>query len=149
MTDIGQTRPAEILLVEDSPTDALFAKEALERSPITSRVHVVTDGDAALQFLRKEAPYEQVRTPDLILLDLNLPKRDGRELLDVVKSDPVLKRTPVIVLTTSRRNSDVQRAYELHANCYVVKPIDYDRFADVVRTIEQFWFVVATLPTEV
>ena len=108
---------------------------------------MVTDGAAALAYLRKEPPYEDTPRPDLILLDLNLPRKDGRELLAQIKADEDLKRIPVVILTTSQAEQDVYRAYGLHANCYVVKPVNFDRFAEIVKTIENFWFAVVTLPT--
>jgi two-component system, chemotaxis family, response regulator Rcp1 len=142
-----ELRPVEILLVEDSPTDALLAKEALEYSKIVNNLHLVQDGVEAIQFLRKEDKYSQAPRPGLILLDLNLPKKDGREVLAEIKTDESLKRIPVVVLTTSKSEADVLKAYGLHANCYIVKPVDFEKFAAVVQSIESFWFAVVTLPT--
>ena len=139
-------QPIEILLVEDSPTDALLAKAALEQSKLVNNLHLVTDGVEAIAFLRKEGKYQQAPRPDLILLDLNLPKKDGREVLAEIKDDEGLKRIPVVVLTTSKSEADVLKAYGLHANCYIVKPVDFEQFAEVVRGIEIFWFSVVTLP---
>lgn len=139
-------RPVEILPVEDSPTDALLAKEALEYSKLANNLHTVTDGVEALAFLRGEGQHTGVPRPDLILLDLNLPKKDGREVLAEIKTDERLKRIPVVVLTTSKSEADVLTAYGLHANCYIVKPVDFDKFAEVVRSIEHFWFCVVTRP---
>jgi two-component system response regulator len=139
-------KPLEILMVEDSPSDALITREALDYAKLLHRLHVVEDGVRALAFLRREGPYAQAPRPDLILLDLNLPKKDGREVLVEVKADADLRTIPVVVLTTSRAEEDVLRAYGLHANCYIAKPVDFVRFADVVRAIEHFWFTVVTLP---
>jgi len=142
---IERFRAAEILLVEDSPSDVLLAKEALADSKIANCLHEVTDGVEAMRFLRKEGPYTRAPRPDLILLDLNLPRKDGREVLAEIKSDENLKRIPVVVLTTSKSEADVMRAYGLHANCYIVKPVDFEQFAQVVRSVESFWFAVVTL----
>jgi two-component system response regulator len=139
-------RPVEILLVEDSPTDVLLAKEALEGSKIVNQLHTVPDGVAAMAFLRTEGKYADAPRPSLILLDLNLPKKDGREVLAEIKTDEKLKRIPVVVLTTSKSEVDILKAYGLHANCYIVKPVDFEKFAEVVRYIETFWFAVVTLP---
>jgi two-component system response regulator len=137
--------PIEILLVEDSPTDALLAKEALGDSKLNNNLHIVPDGVEAMAFLRSEGKYVDSPRPTLILLDLNLPKMDGREVLAEVKADDKLKRIPVVVLTTSKSDDDVAQAYGLHANCYVVKPVNYDQFEEVVKSIENFWFATATL----
>lgn len=142
-------RPAEILLVEDSPTDARIAREALNQiRAAPHRLHLTEDGAQALAFLRRQPPYAAAPTPDMILLDWNLPRLSGLEVLTAVKADPALRGLPVVVLTTSRAEEDVARAYHLHANCYVVKPLDFDRFVEVVRAIHRFWFRVATLPSE-
>jgi chemotaxis family two-component system response regulator Rcp1 len=141
-------QPVEILLVEDSPTDVLLAEEAFESSRIVHRLHVVTDGVEAMAFLRKEGKHHEASRPDLILLDLNLPKKDGREVLAEIKIDEKLRRIPVVVLTTSKSEVDVQKAYGLRANCYIVKPVDFEKFASVVRSIENFWFCVVTLAGE-
>jgi two-component system response regulator len=148
MKPAPNVRPAEILLVEDSPTDALLAREALEFSKVCNNIHLVTDGEAAVRFLRKDGEFAGAVTPDLILLDLNLPRKDGREVLQEIKTDEQLKRIPVVVLTTSSQEADVLEAYGLHANCYIVKPVDFGKFAEVVQNIEHFWFAVVTLPTE-
>ncbi|CAN5162685.1 response regulator [soil metagenome] len=142
---IERFRVAEILLIEDSPSDVLLAKEALADSRVANNLHEVTDGVEAMKFLRKEGPYTRVPRPDLILLDLNLPRKDGREVLAEIKSDENLKRIPVVVLTTSKSEADVMKAYGLHANCYIVKPVDFEQFAQVVRSVENFWFAVVTL----
>jgi two-component system, chemotaxis family, response regulator Rcp1 len=140
------SQAVEILLVEDSPTDVLLAKEALECSKIVNHLHTVSDGVEAMAFLRREGKYEHAPRPGLILLDLNLPKKDGREVLAQIKTDDKLKRIPVVVLTTSKSEADVLKAYGLHANCYIVKPVDFEKFAGVVLSIEHFWFAVVTLP---
>jgi two-component system, chemotaxis family, response regulator Rcp1 len=139
-------KPIEILMVEDSPFDALITREALEYAKMLNHLHVVEDGVRAVAFLRREGPYAQAPRPDLILLDLNLPKKDGREVLAEVKADDQLKTIPVVVLTTSRAEEDILRAYGLHANCYITKPVDFVRFAEVVRAIEHFWFTIVSLP---
>jgi two-component system, chemotaxis family, response regulator Rcp1 len=139
-------RPIEMLLVEDSPTDVLLAKEALEYSKISNKLHIVRDGVEALAFLRREGKYQDAPRPDLILLDLNLPRKDGREVLADIKIDEELKRIPVVVLTTSEDQRDVFESYGHHANCYIVKPVDFDKFASVIKEIEGFWFSVVTLP---
>lgn len=129
----------EVLLVEDNPGDARLAAEAFKEGAVPCRLHVASDGIEAMAFLRRQGRHETAPRPDLILLDLNLPRKDGREVLAEIKEDPGLRRIPVIVLTTSQAESDIARAYELHANCYIVKPVDFDRFIDVVRGIEDFW----------
>lgn len=141
-------RPVEILLVEDSPTDVLLAEEALLHAKVLTNLNVVDDGVEALDYLYRRGTYADANPvrPDLILLDLNLPRKDGREVLAEVKRDPVLKHIPVVVLTTSQAEEDVLRAYGLHANCYVTKPVDFDQFTRVVQAIEKFWFTVVTLP---
>jgi chemotaxis family two-component system response regulator Rcp1 len=141
-------RPIDILLVEDSPTDVLLAREALEQAKVLNTLHVVDDGVEALAFLRHEAPFKNVPRPDLILLDLNLPRKDGREVLAEIKTDENLKRIPVVVLTTSQAEEDVHKAYGLHANCYISKPVDFNQFIHVVRAIESFWFTVVSLPQD-
>lgn len=144
--DIARLRPAEILLVEDNPGDARLAREAMKDSKIVNRLHVVEDGVEALAFLRREAPFSDAVRPDLILLDLNLPRKDGRELLAEIKADPVLRRIPVVVLTISRSEEDVLNSYDLYANCYVTKPVDFAKFSKIVRSIENFWLSIVTLP---
>jgi CheY-like chemotaxis protein len=139
-------RPAKILLVEDSPTDALLAQEALRSAKVWSNVHVVEDGEEALAFLHCEGPYAHAPRPDLILLDLNLPKKSGLEVLAEIKIDPALRDIPVVVLTTSQDAGDVSKAYDLHANCYITKPVDFLQFTEVVQAIAHFWFAVVTLP---
>ncbi len=139
-------RPIEILLVEDNPGDVRLTREAMRDAKVLNRLNVVPDGVAALEYLRKEDRYAGAVRPDVILLDLNLPKMDGRELLAVIKQDDNLKRIPVVVLTTSAAEEDVLRAYNLHANCYVTKPVDLDQFIEVVKSIDSFWFSIVNLP---
>jgi len=141
-------RPAEILLVEDSPGDVRLMQEALREGKVANRVHVVRDGVEAMAFLRHEGKYADVPRPDIILLDLNLPKKDGREVLAELKAAPDLHRIPVVVLTTSRAEEDVLRAYDLHANCYMTKPVDLCQFFALVKDIEQYWLVMVCLPQE-
>lgn len=139
--------PLEMLLVEDNPDDVDLTIEALEDTKVANRLHVVTDGIAALSFLRREGKYAQAPRPAIILLDLNLPKKDGREVLADIKADPVLRRIPVVVLTTSSAEDDIQRAYDLHANCYITKPVDFEQFVRVIQAIENFWLTVVQLPS--
>ncbi|MCA1596223.1 MAG: response regulator [Chloroflexi bacterium] len=146
MNATTDTRPIEILLVEDSSTDVLLAREALEHAKVRNELHVVKDGVEAMAFLRKEGLYTGVPGPDLILLDLNLPRKDGREVLAEVKADEHLRTIPVVVLTTSKAQEDVLKAYGLHANCYISKPVDFEQFTNVVMAIDQFWFTVVILP---
>jgi two-component system response regulator len=147
MTIEASPRPVEILLVEDSPTDALLAQEALRGGKVWNNVHLVEDGEEALAFLHRAEPYAHVPRPDLILLDLNLPRKDGREVLAEIKADPSLKVIPVVVLTTSQDEEDILKAYGLYANCYITKPVDFQQFIEIVRSIEHFWFAVVTLPS--
>lgn len=140
-------RPIQVLLVDDNPADVRLTREALSEGRISSELNVVGDGVEALRFLRREAAYAKMPRPDLVLLDLNLPGKSGREVLREMKSDPDLRRIPVMVLTTSRADEDLDAAYSLHANCYIRKPVNLDEFLDVVRSIEQFWFMIVTLPS--
>ena len=140
--------PIEILLVEDSLADVRLTEEAFRDAKVLNHMSVVTDGDEATQFLRREGPHAEAPRPDLILLDLNLPRKDGREVLKEIKDDPNLRRIPVVVLTTSRAEEDVLRAYNLHANCYITKPVDFTQFISVVRSIEGFWLSVVKLPRD-
>jgi len=142
----NNTHSIEILLVEDNPGDARLTIEAMREAKVRNRMHVVEDGVEAMEFLRRQGRFGDAPRPDLILLDLNLPRKDGREVLAEVKTDPDLKRIPVVVLTTSRAEEDVLRAYDLHANCYVTKPVDFEQFMRVVREIDEFWVKVVTLP---
>ena len=138
--------PIEMLLVEDNPDDVDLTIEALEDAKIANRLHVVSDGVAALAFLHRKGGYVRVPRPDLILLDLNLPKKGGREVLAEIKSDPKLRCIPVVVLTTSSADEDILRAYDLHANCYITKPVDFEQFSRVIHAIEDFWLTVVKLP---
>ena len=148
MRRYADTRPIEILLVEDSPEDADLTREALEDAKVANNLSVVADGAAALAYLRRQGEYAQATRPDLILLDLNLPKKDGREVLAEIKADEELKLIPVVVLTTSEAEQDIVRSYKLHANCYVTKPLDLDQFVTVVKSIEDFWLAIVKLPPE-
>lgn len=139
-------RPIEILLVEDNKGDARLAKEALKDAKVRNRITWVKDGVEALAFLRCEAEYADTVTPDVILLDLNLPKKDGREVLAEVKQDADLRRIPVVVLTVSDAEEDIVKSYNLHANCYIKKPLDLDQFIKVVKAIESFWLTIVKLP---
>jgi CheY-like chemotaxis protein len=146
LTHDDQSEAIEVLLVEDDPGDVLMTREAFEQHKLRNTLHVVSDGVEALSFLRQEGEYANVPRPDLVLLDLNLPRKDGREVLAEIKADPQLRRTPVVVLTTSEAEEDVLRSYDLHANAYVAKPVDFDRFIDVVRRIDSFFVTVVKLP---
>jgi CheY-like chemotaxis protein len=139
-------RTIDILMVEDDPGDVRLTREALKGSKLLHSLNVVEDGVAALDYLRRNAPYQDAVRPDLVLLDLNLPKKDGREVLAAMKQDDALRAIPVVILTTSQAEEDVLRAYNLNANCYVTKPVDFDQFMRIVRTIEEFWLNVVTLP---
>ena len=142
------SRPIEVLLVEDNPGDVRLTREALKEGKVRNNLHVASDGVEALAFLRKEGPYAAAVRPDLILLDLNLPRKDGREVLEEIKADPHLRYIPVVILTSSAAEQDILRAYDLHANCYVSKPVDLDQFITVVKSIEDFWFTIVKLPPE-
>jgi len=144
----ASAKTAEILLIEDNLGDIRLIKEAFKEEKIINRVSVVEDGEAAMAFLRREGPYAGAVRPDLILLDLNLPKKDGREVLAEIKADEDLKRIPVVILTTSRAEEDILRTYNLHANCYVTKPVDVEQFLAVVRSIEDYWLAIVKLPPE-
>jgi len=139
-------KPIEILLVEDSPTDALLTRRALERMKLINRLHIVEDGVKAIAFLRRQPPYADAPRPQLILLDLNMPRMDGREVLAEIKADEDLRIIPVVVLTTSNADVDVLRSYKLHANCYITKPVDFESFVQAIASLEHFWFAVVTLP---
>ncbi len=138
--------PVEILLVEDNPGDVRLAQEALKDAKVRNNLHVAMDGVEALAFLRREGKYADAPHPDLILLDLNLPRKDGREVLEEIKSDENLRRIPVVILTMSKAEEDILKTYDLHANCYVTKPLDLDCFIEVVQAIEGFWFSIVRLP---
>jgi CheY-like chemotaxis protein len=138
--------PIEVLLVEDDPGDVLMTQEAFEEHKVRNNLAVVNDGTEAIAYLRREGQYADAARPDLVLLDLNLPRRDGREVLAEIKSDPDLRQIPVVVLTTSQADEDIVRSYQLHANAYVTKPVDFDRFIAVVRQIDEFFVSVVKLP---
>lgn len=140
--------PIEILMIEDNPDDVDLTLEALRDVKLINRVHVVEDGVEALAFLRQQDGYAGIRRPDLILLDLNLPRKDGREVLAEIKADENLRRIPVVVLTTSQDEEDIYRTYDLHANCYIQKPVDLEQFVKVVKAFEEFWLTIVKLPKE-
>jgi CheY-like chemotaxis protein len=146
MSHSAEPRAVEILLVEDNEGDVRLTREALREGHLRNHLHVAEDGERALDFLYRRGEYVDAPRPDLILLDLNLPRRDGREVLAEIKNDPSLKRIPVVVLTTSRAEADLVRMYDLHANCFITKPVDFDQFIQVVKTIENFWFTIVVLP---
>lgn len=143
-----QTRPIQILLVEDSPSDAKLTISALKLAKVANELHHVEDGVEAMEFLKRQGKYEKSPRPDLILLDLNLPRKDGREVLEEMKENADFSSIPVIVLTTSSAEQDVLRSYQLHCNCYVTKPVNFDRFLECVRSIEHFWLSVVVLPVK-
>jgi CheY-like chemotaxis protein len=138
--------PVEILLVEDNPGDVRLAQETLRECKISNRVHVARDGEEALRFLQRQEEYAEAVRPDIIMLDLNLPKKDGRQVLAEIKADPELRRIPVIVLTTSRADQDILKSYDLQANCYITKPLDLDQYWKAMQSVERFWFQVVKLP---
>jgi CheY-like chemotaxis protein len=139
-------KPIEILLVEDNPDDASLTMETLQKGKIRNHVTLVEDGVAAMCFLRREEPYADARRPDLVLLDLQLPRKNGREVLAEMKADPSLKRIPVVIMTTSSAEQDIFESYNLHANCYITKPVELDEFINAVRRIEEFWLTIVKLP---
>ena len=138
--------PIEVLLVEDSEADAALVEESLEDSKLKVNLHIVQDGVKAVDYLKQQGKYQHVGIPDIIILDLNLPRKDGREVLEEIKEDENLKRIPVVVLTTSSAEEDIYRSYKLHANCYITKPLDFDQFSRIVASIEDFWFTIVKLP---
>jgi chemotaxis family two-component system response regulator Rcp1 len=138
----------EILLVEDNPGDVRLTQEALREGKVKNRLHVARDGVEAIEFLRRQGKHADAQRPDLVLLDLNLPRKDGRQVLAEIKNDPELKTLPVVVLTTSSAEADILRTYSLHANCYIQKPVDLDQFVSVVRSIDDFWLTVVRLPRD-
>jgi chemotaxis family two-component system response regulator Rcp1 len=140
--------PIDILLIEDNPGDVRLTVEALKEGKVHNRLSVCADGVEALAFLRREGQYADAPRPDVILLDLNLPKKDGREVLGEIKADERLRRIPVVVLTTSKAEQDILKSYSLHANCYITKPVDLEQFITVVRSIEDFWLTIVKLPSE-
>jgi len=139
-------RPIEILMVEDNPADADLTRETMENSKMYVTMHVVGDGVEAMAFLRRTGKYANAPRPDLVLLDLNLPKKDGKEVLAEIKADQDLKRIPVVILTISKDEEDILKSYNLHANCYITKPIDLNQFVKVVKSIEDFWLTIVKLP---
>ena len=139
-------RPIEILLVEDNPGDVRLTKEALKEGKVSNNLYVAEDGLEALDFLLRQGPFSDAVQPDLILLDLNLPRMDGRELLARIKEEPGLRRIPVVILTTSKAEADIVKTYDLHANCYITKPVDLEQFIVVVQSIESFWMTIVKLP---
>lgn len=146
MSTVLEGRAIEVLLVEDNPGDVRLTQEAFKEGKVRNHLHHVPDGVEALAFLRREGRYKDVPRPDLVLLDLNLPRKDGREVLQEIKSDRDLRLIPVVVLTTSQAEQDILRAYDLHANCYITKPVDLDQFIEIVNTIEDFWLTIVKLP---
>jgi CheY-like chemotaxis protein len=148
MSTEATTIPIEILLVEDNPGDVRLTVEALREGKVRNNLHVATDGVEALELLQRTGRFASAQRPDLILLDLNLPRMDGRELLEKIKGDADLRRIPIVVLTTSNAEVDVLRSYDLHANCYITKPVDVEAFFSVIRSIDSFWLAVVRLPSE-
>ncbi len=148
MSIASSGRPVEILLVEDNLGDVGLTRETLKDSKLLNHMSVVNDGVEAMAYLRREGKYVNATRPDLILLDLNLPKKDGREVLAEIKTDEQLRRTPVVVLTTSSAEQDILKTYDLHANCYITKPVNLDQFSAVVKAIEEFWFTIVKLPPQ-
>ncbi len=140
-------QPIEILMVEDNPGDARLAEEALRDGKVFNNINVVPDGEQAMHYLRRQDCFTDAKRPDIILLDLNLPRKDGREVLAEIKSDPTLQRIPVVVLTTSESEEDILHTYDLHANCFIIKPVDFEQFIKVVKSIEGFWFTIVKLPS--
>ena len=143
-----QTHPIDILLVEDNPGDVRLTRELLKESKVNNRLAAVENGAEAIAYLRRQGKYRDAERPDLILLDLNLPRMDGREVLAEIKRDPDLRRIPVVILTSSSADADVIKTYDLHANCYVTKPVGLDQFATVVKSIEDFWLAIVRLPPD-
>lgn len=141
-----ECRPIEILMVEDNPGDVRLTVEALKEGKVRNNFHTAEDGEEAMAYLRQEGGYAGVPRPDLVLLDLNLPKKSGREVLAEIKEDPDLRRIPVVILTVSQAEQDIVKSYNLHANCYITKPVDLDQFLEVVKAIENFWLTVVMLP---
>jgi chemotaxis family two-component system response regulator Rcp1 len=146
MSNQTRSRPIDILLVEDNPGDIRLTQEAFKDGKINNKLNVVMDGEEAILYLKKLGQYAEATTPDIILLDLNLPKKDGREVLAEIKDDPGIKCIPVIILTTSAAQSDIMNTYSNHANCYIMKPVDFNQFITVIRTIEDFWLSIVKLP---
>jgi len=148
MSKEGKIKLADILLVEDNPGDVRLTVEALKEGKVRNQLHIAKDGMEAMDFLHRRGNYSDVPRPDLILLDLNLPKKDGHEVLAEIKEDPELKRIPVVVLTGSKAGDDILKTYNRHANCYITKPVDWDQFITVVKSINDFWLTIVRLPSE-
>ena len=148
MSAAARARPVEVLLVEDNPGDVRLTREALKDGKVSNNLSLAQDGVEALRFLRREGPYAEAPRPDVVLLDLNLPKKDGRQVLQEMKQDPALRTIPVVILTSSDAERDIAGAYELQANCYITKPVDLDQFITVVKSFEDFWFTIVKLPPE-
>jgi CheY-like chemotaxis protein len=146
MSESSQGRPVEILLAEDNPGDVKLTEKALERGQVLNNLNVVNDGVEAMAYLRQEGEYESATRPDLLLLDLNMPRKDGQAVLREMKSDEMLRRIPVVVLTSSEAEEDIVESYDLHANAYLTKPVDFDGFVDIVSSIEEFWLTVVKRP---
>lgn len=144
--DNSDIKIIDILIIEDNPGDARLIKEVLKEGKILNSLHIVKDGVQAVNFLHKKNGYSNVPTPDLIILDLNLPKKDGREVLSEIKADNTLKKIPVVIMTISQAEEDILRSYNLHANCYITKPLDFNQFIKVIKSIEDFWFSIVKLP---
>lgn len=147
MSEFDLAKPIDILMVEDNAGDARLAEEAFKESKMMNKLHRVKDGVEALSFVRQTDGFDDAPRPDIILLDLNLPKKDGRQVLEELKNDPDLKTIPVVVLTTSEAEQDILKSYELHANCYITKPVDLDKFMGIVKRLEDFWLSIVKLPT--
>ena len=145
-SSLNSGQPIEILLIEDNPGDVRLTVEVFKEAKIQNNLHVVKDGIEAMSFLQRKGKYSHVSRPDLILLDLNLPKKDGRELLAEIKNDSLLRRIPVVILTTSRAEEDILKSYDLHVNCYITKPVDLDQFIQVIKGIQDFWLSIVKLP---
>ncbi len=143
-----ELKPIEILLVEDNPGDVMLTEEAFLKAKIKNNIHVAKDGEIAMQMLKKEGEYANFISPDIILLDLNLPKKDGRQVLQEIKNDENLKKKPIVILTSSDAEQDIAKSYKLHANSYIIKPVNLLKFIEVVNAIENFWFSVVVLPDE-
>jgi two-component system, chemotaxis family, response regulator Rcp1 len=143
------SKPVDILLVEDNPGDVRLTQEAFREARTPIKINVAMDGEEAIAYLRRQFPFEEATRPDLILLDLNIPKKDGREVLAEIKADPLLHDIPVVVLTTSNADQDIQKTYNLEVNAYINKPVDFDRFFDIVQKIEDFWLMTAILPSSI
>jgi len=141
-------KPVDILLVEDNPGDVRLTKEALRDAKVRNKIFVAKDGVEAMEFLRREGSFTDMQIPDLILLDLNLPRKDGREVLAEIKNDPELKHIPVVILTSSKADEDILKAYNLHANCYITKPVDLNGFVEIMHSMKEFWFTIVKLPPE-